>query len=392
MKSNIKIIIVFLLLIGMQEAFALGVSPATEVINFKPGLEHEFVLRVLNSQNRSMRVEISKEGGLSEYVDLSDDMIEFSSDEKQKSFTVKVSLPDSVGEAGDHIVKILITEVPKATKRADIGIATRVAVASQLRIRVPYLGKYAEAELSMAASDGNVNIYIPISNIGTEDIVARAKIKIFDGDKELDVIETNSLDIKSLEKGWINEEWNVTSIGSYKVFAEVYYGDKVIWLDGKVDVGEKFIEVEEVLFDKVKLGDVAGFDIVAKSGWNDVIKNVYADVFVEDKEGEIVAELKTASSDIGAFSEEKLRAYWDTEGISEGAYDFVVRINYEGKIAEKIVEVNVEKGEIGVARVKEVKPSPVADWVIVGAVLVIIVLVIVIFVLLRRRKDYGNFD
>jgi len=382
MKSSIKIMIVmFLLIITVQNVYALGVSPAREVINFEPGLHKEVTFRILNSQNRDMDAVISVGGELSEYVIFDTNKVSFTSNESVKPFTFRVELPQKIEKPGNNDVNIVITEVPKSTKKGTTMIEARMAVVSQLRIKVPYPGKYAEGELYVSSRDDDVIITIPLTNFGTEKVIVKANIKIFDDKRKLTEIDTDSIEIKTGDVNKITSHWNAPSMGSYKVLVEVDYG-KVIELEKDFSVGDVFINVSDVLLGKFELGEVVELDITLENEWNELVEKVYADVLVRNKEGDIIDKFKTTSEDIRALSKGTLKGYWDTADISPDVYEFVVKLNYNGKTSEKIVMVDIEA---------ELRSMPIEFlrlniMVIVIAIFIVILLIVGLFIFIKKKQ------
>ena len=342
MKSIKMIVVLIFLVITVQNVYALGISPASTVVNFEPGLSREVMLRILNSQNNDMDAVISAEGELSEYVIFDTNAVSFTSDESVKPFTFRFALPQKIETPGDNDVNIVITEVPKSTGEGATMIEARISVVSKLRIKVPYPGTYAEGELYVSASDEDVTITIPVTNFGTDDLFVRANIKIFDDGKELEEIDTESIEVGIGDIGKIISHWNAPSKGSYNALVEVDYG-KVITLEKDFFVGEVFMNVDDVSLGEFELGDVVDVDIVLESEWNYVVEDVYADVVVKDKDGNKVNEFKTTSEDISDLSKGTLKGYWDTTGISSDVYEFVIKLNYAGKTSEEIVMVDIEQ-------------------------------------------------
>lgn len=374
MKRDVRmakaLLLAIMLVICANSVLSLGVAPASKVIKFEPFLEEEHKMMIVSNPNT--KVAIAKEGELKDYIRLEKDMVEFGGD-TERFVNVTISLPESLA-AGDHTGEIVIAEIPQ--RKIDPGISAALSVISRLIVRVPYVGKFAKAELNLAEVGGDIHISIPISNMGTEEITARAKVEI--SSEDIEIFETDSITIRSLEKGWINAVWTAPSVGVYDVAVSVYYADKVIELQGKAEVGEPFVKVEDVFFDEIRIGKTVGFDILAKSGWNKIIKDVYADVWIRDAKGGSIAKLRTASTDIAPLVEKNLTAYWDTKGITAGAYDFAVRLNYANKKSDKVIKVNVSDILI-------TKPVSSYKEIIIVAIIVIILLLLVIWNMIRKK-------
>jgi len=381
MKPMKIMIVMFLLVVTMQNVYALGVSPARTVVNFEPGLSKEVTLRILNSQNNNMDAVISVEGELKEYVIFDTDKVSFSSNESVKPFTFRVELPQKIEQPGDNDVNIVITEVPKTAGKGATMIEARISVVSQLRIKVPYPGIYAEGELYVSASGDDVTITIPVTNFGTEDVIAKANIKIFDDGRELEEIDTDSIEIEMEGVDKIISHWNAPSKGSYRALVEVDYG-KVITLEKAFFVGDVLVNVGDVSLGEFELGDVVEVDIALESEWNDIVEDVYADVVVKDKNGDVVNEFKTTSEDMSALSKGTLKGYWDTIGVSADVYELVIKLNYAGKTSEEIIAVDIGS---------ELRSMPLEFLrlnisIVIIAIFMIALLILVLFVFVRKNQ------
>lgn len=382
MKFVIKcLLFVFLIVVSLESVFALGVIPGRTTINFEPGVSHEVVVRVLNNQKKDVTVLVSKSGGLSDYVVLDGEMIRFNSSETEKSFTYSVNLPQEIEYPGNHDVEISFVEVPDSIIEGETMIGGRPSVVSQLRVKVPYPGKYAEANLQITVLDDDVTFTIPIFNLGSDGLSLNANIRILESDDELAEITTDIIEVGVGESSKIVAHWSAPSVGNYIAIVEVDYGGENIILKKEFNVGGIFIKIKDIVFGEFKLGDIARMDVVVESGWNDMIRGVYADLFIKNKEGYTVAVLKTASYDIGALSEELLTAYWDTKGIGVGDYGVFIKLNYAGKWSEEIFEINIEEDYI--TKVTEIGPG-IPIWVII-TVAIIVLVIIGAYIYLRRK-------
>ena len=383
MKTKIKILlIVFLSAVAIQNACALGVTPARTTIYFEPGLHNEVTLRILNNQNKDMDVIISKNGELSRYVTLAAEVISFTPEEKEKFFTYEVDLPKSIEKPGEHDVEILMVEVPASITQKDMTmVGGRPSVISQLRIKVPYPGKYAEADLYISSSGDAAVFTISISNLGTEDLNLKADISILEENKKIAEIEKGNVKIKSKNNGKITAKWSAPHIGSYQAFARLYYSDKTVELKKDFCVGEVLVEVVDVVVSNFTLGDIAKIDITAKNEWNERITDVYAKVLVKNN-AETLAALKTASVDIDALSKKTLTAYWDTKDVDVGVYDLIIKLYYAGKTSEKTVELDIG----AVSKPAPKKAAGILEIILVLSALIISILIIRWIYIKRTRK------
>ena len=372
---------VFLMILLLPQVYSLGISPARDVIDFESGLTVSRSVKILNNEYKDMTVVVMVEGNLSEYVELGESNLHFNANESEKLVNYKVYLPQKMDKPGNHDIELLVMDVPSLKTSEYTTVMARTSVISQIRIKVPYPGLYAEAELDVRVLDDDVLITIPIHNLGSRDFKASARIKIIEGVRELDEIITDDIDFEAGSSGKITAHWSAPAIGAYTAVVEIDYGKK-IRLEKEFYVGDKFIRIVDVKVGEFRLGDVARIDVIAQNGWNELIEDVYCDVFVRDKNGNTLAVLKTASEDIDALSKKVLTAYWDTKGVDAGVYDLFIKLNYAGKYSEESTEI-----DLGItARVVGVKPLLIKMNVAV-IIIVIVVLIVGFFIYFRKKRD-----
>ena len=230
----------------IQMVNSLGVAPARTIINFEPGLEERYSLRILNSEGKDMRVMISLSGDDSDFVQLEDRLIDFHANESEKELFFNVKLPDNIEKQGLHELEIVISELPAQEELGGATIKAYKEVISQILVMVPYEGAYIEADLDISSRDGMVQFTIPLFNLGTDDVTAQAIISIQEDGEIIDTIESESTILASKKNGKIVSYWNVPRIGKFKATAEVNYNDEGLVLQKDFLVGEKFVRIEGI--------------------------------------------------------------------------------------------------------------------------------------------------
>jgi len=111
-----KLIFGLLLIIIIQNVFAIGITPGRTTINFEPNLQKQGYFSIINSENKEMSVVFMVRGNFSEYVTLSETYAEFSKEESTKSFTYTINLPSKIDTPGRHEIEIVALETPKEIK------------------------------------------------------------------------------------------------------------------------------------------------------------------------------------------------------------------------------------------------------------------------------------
>ncbi len=385
-------------MILIQAVLAIGVSPVKTIIDFEPG-KQEVTVRIINNEHKDFKAVVYAEGDLAEYIELQTTLITIKAEEDSKSLSFNLNLPDKLEKPGTHEAKITILEFPKefATEEGNAVIRAVGSVVTKVIVRVPYPGKYAEADLiiTQAEVDKPIIFTIPIYNFGQEDIQkVKATITIYGATyEEIAVIESDEKQVKSKEQTKLIASWlpNVNA-GVYHAKVRVEYDGNRINLEKNFNVGNLFVEISKVEVNDFILGGVARFDIYLESKWNQEIKDVYGEMTVMDKKGSIYTKSKTATVDIPAYEKSKLEAYWDTKDVQIGLYDVLLKIFYGDKTTERLIEtqVNIDSIRTSLEPTAKVVGGRAGlftrDTVLVLLVIVLIVINISWFIYFRKRK------
>jgi hypothetical protein len=374
-------ILVLFSLTFIHEVYALGISPGRRIIDYRPGTEMSYELKIWNNEHKDMKVMLYVGGDLSNIVELSDYELDFSSDEEYKKISYKVRLPDEIEEPGDHEIQIVAGEVPKEMASRGVSMVVSLSVAAQVIIRVPYPGKYALAELKVAETNkvDEVRFIVVVNNLGTQKIVnSYGVIDIYGPTNEkIASISSEAGSVLAGEKVELNAIWddNVNP-GKYYAKLSLYYDGEVAHAEKTFEVGEPLIEMRDIRVRDFKLGEIAKFGVMVENKWSDAIEDVYTEVIIRE-EGHEVGRFKSSSEDIDKLSTETLVAYWDTAGVEEGVYDASVILYYEGKSTVRDMKASISLNSIsfdafGTGMVGA-KFSRGSDLLIVGIIILIII-------------------
>lgn len=393
--KNLLWLIVFLVI--LTNVTAIGVSPIRKVVDFEPNKEYELEIIIRNDGSSDMKAVVYARGDLAQHIGVVDSLVMLSKDESEKPARYKLKLPSNFEKPGVHKSEIVVMEYPStfATGQETMVSAT-ASVVSELWVRVPYPGKYAEAKLYIDSKEQNVEFAIDVMNFGKTNIAkAKATIKILGATyEEIASLETNEVSIKSSEQGRLTANWkpNVNS-GKYHAVAEITYDEKKLVIEDNFEVGKLFIEIKRIDVKDFSLGQVAVFDILLESKWNEQIENVYGEMTVLDKSGTEYAKIKTASISMPAMGQGLLKAYWDTKGIQVGTYTLRILIHYGERVTEKLIEteVNIDsiRTELGPTAQVVAQKGMGRDTLLTILVIILVVINIgwfVFFIRWRKKK------
>jgi len=341
-------IMVFMMILLSVSVAALGVSPGRTTITFEPDAKHTIEFDIINDLHKDMNIMLKIEGVTNEIVSLNEQQIHLGANDERRKVSYTVKLPSSYDEPGTKEIRIIVVEMPDPNSQQP-QISTLVGVVSQLRIKVPQEGKYVkldELEISEAMPGETVSFRLPVENLGTEDLsLVKATIKIYNPNNELvGQVLTQEVSLNSKRRDLLTASWKAdVPKGKYKAVAEVTYDGSLMTTEKEFRVGDIGLEVLRIFTKNYELGDIAKMDIVLRSTWNEVIKDVFAELIIKDKEGDQVGELKTANRDYAPQEEAAISAYWDTYGLSEGTYNGNLKVyTGAGTSIEKQFQVTLD--------------------------------------------------
>ncbi|RME53552.1 hypothetical protein D6783_01650 [Candidatus Woesearchaeota archaeon] len=400
-----------------EDALALGIAPARTRIDFAPGLEKELTYRVINNDKVDFHAIIFAEGELKDSIRIEKPLIALSQDEGEKTFTVKVRLPDEAPSPGQHVGKVVLLHVPEDyfdeegvfvltqdqgllfnTRTETSQVTATAGVASQIIVNVPYPGTYAKAKLHVSEGgvDSPVVFTISVFNFGTERIEdAYARVRILGANNE-EIVElrSNMISLDAKEEGKVVASWEGKhNPGAY--YAEVFleYSDEVEKLGEAFTIGRKFIRIKGLDIRSFRLGEIAKLDFTVESDWNEPIENVEGEVNVIDDSGSELSTFSTVPTRVRPHKEEVVTAYWDTQGLVPGEYDVNLDLLYDGASSSRLFETVLSLDEAVVkgggvsGRVVGVEEKGGSSYnVLVLLVAVLIVMNIVLFFSIRRKK------
>ncbi len=392
MKNKIILYTAILFLL-VSFANAIGLGPSRNVINFEPNLEGDYSFRIINSDNENLQLDIYLTGELSDYIKLDKNNFLIREEENTALINYNVKLPRELEpglRSGDIIIipskyegGIIVSKDDGSVvfERSQSFISAKIALVHQVRVNVPYTGKYLQGKLHI--SEANVNekarFTISLFNLGSEDIDDIKATVIIKGptNEEIAVLRTEEISIKSQQESKLVASWNA-DVGSGKYYAEaiVQYNGKTILLNRVFYIGQQSIEIERLDVKNFRLGTIAKFDILLRSRWNEPIHHVYADMEIIDRSGTVVSQFKTTPIDIEPYQSAEIYGYWDTQNVEPGEYDVNIRLKYLNKVSERLFETVVSFNSIDVRQALTGRVIKEDDK-IPNSVLILIVLILI---------------
>ena len=307
----------FIFLFLLNNIFALGMSPAREEFNFKPGFEEKIGYNVFSDTGRD--IEISAEGDLAQYVTFNKEVV---SGGKGGNFVAILKLPNSLDEPGLHRTFVKVAEKVVDEELSGFFVV-KVSVMSIIDVYVPYPGRYLE--IGLVSKDVNigepVEFGLTVVSRGTDDIDISPKIDIYDlkgnSMETLFFTERNILGQETLKLKKILNTTNYNP-GTYKAKALIDYGIPAR-AETEFRIGDLNVKLLNYT-NLIPIGKLEKFDLVVESGWNNNIEGVSAKIYVMNGSREL-AQFETSTTQLTPWEQKTLTGYFDTSNFTEGIYD-----------------------------------------------------------------------
>ncbi|MBW3022811.1 hypothetical protein KY308_01795 [Candidatus Woesearchaeota archaeon] len=397
-----RLLLIFLILLIIPIAHSVGVSPAEAKYIFTPNMNGEVGFTFRNNLDRNITIMPLLRGELKDYAHYVDASPLKLAVGTSGSVKVVYNLPESIGEPGWHSIGVVAAEV----EGTGGTVGARGEVVVFIKFFVQYPGKYLSAILDAqdAKKDEDVNLYVYLSNLGTEDVsAANATIEIYDSGGKIGQVYTNTLPVKVQENAKLEAKWSSAghSSGVYDAKAIVKYDEKTVESNDSFRIGTFHVSIIN-FSDKAVSKKINPFDITVRSEWNDDIENIFANVYVLDK-GSKISTFSVASPVLKAWETKKINGYFDAQDIAPGTYNVEIEMSYSSKGSDKS-ESTKAKGTIEVLEGGEIiaeepkapsqPPAAKASFLTTTNLLIILIVILVLFNLImlvkRRRKNEGE--
>jgi hypothetical protein len=378
------VFIAMLLIIASNIVLAIGIGPSRQYVSFTPGETIDSELLVINDRHQNFTAEVGVQGELIDYVEIGTHLVEVTSDDSLVKIPFTIRFPEQEPKPGEHEIEIVVEQLPAAAEsQQGTFVSANIALISQLIVRVPYPGKYADGKMFIS---GNENQDMPtrftlmIYNFGKEDIgntYSQIEILNQDNEKVAEVV-TSSKQIMSKQEVKLEGLWEPEiGKGTYNAIATIYYDDLHFKIEKEFNLGIFAIYVTDIYVKQFRLGEIAKFEIILENSWNTEVEDVYAEFMVEDSAGRNVAQYQTEKIDIAANSVGQLEAYWDTAGLETGIYKVVLLTHYAGKTTQSEYEFEVGLDGIILVGEEEIEEKASTTPVLVALIIVVVLLMAV---------------
>jgi len=385
-----RLVLAFILLILIQEASSIGVTPTNFEVWFEPDKEADYRFAARVRETEPSNVVLYAKGDLSDNIIFPVNETELVPEEwTDFNFTIKFP---ALMAPGLHENRVGIAGKAKSgPDGGGTGIGVIAGVEILLYVRVPFQGRFLELknfEISTGEVNKPVEFLITVRNLGKEKVDdATARITIKDGKGELiGTITSDSKQIEPRETSTLRAEWTTSSPGEYIAEALLIYDNNRLTVPPKnFRVGDLLVDIYNVSAPPIKKGEVAKVNVDIRSMWNLQIDKVYADLIVKDASGAQVGEGVSQTVDLGKWSTASLLIYWDSKAMPVGDYTGNVVLHYAGKTSEKPVIIQIKNPSI-FAKLEE----NLLVAVLIGVVILMMIFNLVILLVRRKKNNDKN--
>mgnify|MGYP001566083892 CR=1 FL=1 len=390
---KIKEVAVFFIIFGMVIIFninnvnaALGITPGVMEVDFQPNANFFVNFRVL-SVAPDQNLTVYSTGDFAEYVTF--DKTNLTGGE---GFTAYINLPEKANRPGKNKLFIRVGEV----RSTEGGIGARLEVGALIVIKVPYPGKYADIS---SFSVDNVNENEPVSfnaeveSLGSEPVDVMSNVEVYSNNKIFESLFLGSKTIQNQAKDSFSKvSEKIYKPGVYNATLTVNYGDekRVLKSDVVFKVGTMLVDIVDWT-SKVNKSGIRAFDIEIESKWNNDIRDIYAEVNVTDYNGTSVDFFKTPSVELKKWEKITLKGFFNAENLLEGTYKAKIKLFYDGKITEKIVDVKVLNLEVYSFFMDKKMIMIIGGIAAVMIIIILLVIAVIYFYFKSRKVNLGKY-
>ena len=396
-KRNFNFVLAGLILIVLfSNISALGITPGRTTIDFSSGLEKTVEFSVVNSDAKDVSLVVLIQGELNQSVSVSEVAFSMSASEAEKQLSYKIKLPTNL-EPGVHTAEVVVIQLPEKSSGSEAFFGAAMGVATQIHVNVPYPGKYAEAALNVIGpdQDGTIHFAIPVISRGNLDLVkVKAVIDIYSAlNEKVETFTTQEVGVLSGERKELAVKWNPTVLpGKYRAVATLIYDEQTKTLEKEFNVGQRTLSIESIEVNDFRLGEIAKFEILVENKWGEPIRSAFAEMFVYDNQGKVMAEIKSPNYDVNPLEKALMIAFWDTGGVRVGTYNSELFLRFGQESAQHELKLEVSERNINVVGVGYVifDSGEGGDMenivvILITVVVILILLNVVWFVALRKK-------
>ncbi len=372
-----------ILVLCLNAAFALGIRPVKSEAG--SSLTYSGAFKVVNNDGKDLKVRIYVEGDLAEFIEVSEQELEFSSSEGMKEVHFSLNIPDRALPPGLNEGRIIVEEMLYTSATKDGYVTANIKMAHKVYVDVPKPDKYIEAKIDVVEENKDVGLIATLKNTGTENLDnVESTLSVYSGETEIESHKdiAKEIDVNSEHSFSSYVEKEKLGNGEFKVLATVNYAEYTLELIEAFIIGKPVIKL--LNYDKYFLeNQINELGLDLKNDWNTEITDINAEVFVF-KNSKEAYNTKTTSFDLEPYEETKITTYFDTRNLETGEYSMNVVLNYLNYSLVETYEAYVLNEE---DYKKKLGPSTLTYILIAVIVLTVAVIALLSYLIFGMKKN-----
>lgn len=380
----------FLFLLVVPTVHAWGVLPARQLASYENGVQ-DFTFTLRNSGLEEGYFQVSFGGELAKFGSYTGpETIFFSATTPEQDIPISLNLDTSQLEPGRNRLRVVFRQV-SGQSSATVGAA--VTLVGELVVDVPYTGEFVDATLFTKRSpvDEPTPFELSLINKGESSVNVYADMRVLGPTNQVIATwQTPSFILGYQQADKIRTQWSgEKEPGTYSVEAVVHYGEKTTVLRDTFIVGSKEVEILSLDSERFRLGQINELSFQARSTWNDILEDVYAEIFVVDGDGRVLQSFKTNPSTFRAFQTLNLQGFWNTQNLEVGRYTLNIITHVGADTSQYSFPVVVALDQLNLAGnvvATQEEEGNINSLIVILLVVVLITNVVLILYFRRQKK------
>ena len=333
-KKMFLLIFLAAFLVSSNIVFAIGVTPSSASLNYTPNAPAAGSFTIINNENVTMNIALTKGGDMAEYASIPTDIYQFAPEER-KDFSYRITFP-SEATPGTHVLKIGARQISEQTE----GIGSAVAVDMLVSISVPYPPKYILTNLFVSddvnASRRSMNI--TVTSLGSEDVDANGILTVKDYSGK--IVYSKYFDEATYKSGTntVLEEWLDASnftIGGYTANVKFEYNGEETSMERQFSIGSPEIVIYGIKKGFMKQDQLTNITLLLHNNYGGNVTNAMVRLYMKDKI------LEVGPFSLGAFENKSVGIRVNTTYFKYGLYKSKIELSYSDKKIGEPIDVYI---------------------------------------------------
>ncbi|MFH1276583.1 MAG: hypothetical protein ABIH82_05725 [Candidatus Woesearchaeota archaeon] len=399
--TNNKIVLwIFVLLITINFALSLGISPAKTSIVYDGNPNYKNDFWVTNEEGREFTLKLYPEGPFANYIKVTPEIINFKPSISSVPVQIEINLPQNIPPG--LTTSYVIVEQELGSSEPNV-VSSKILLKHKVLVQGEYPDRYVDVNINFHIQDKDIEFVSEVKNLGKKDLESVQTKFYVNNEEQQEVLQTGESALKTKESILLTtlmSKESLPSTGEFEVRAVTNYDDLEVELVKTLMVGEPTVEV--TYFDKYLIANkINQYSMDLLNRWNKEIKNVFVDVEVK-KDGQKIDEFRTKSVDLESEMSKRINDYYNAKDKNPGSYVFELMVNFwnlarmEQKLFEYQTEFLSEEdfNSINSAPPQLATPGKIESGSLVKIIIIIIVVLIIlsfgIFIIWRykHRNEY----